>query len=185
SARVTLTASPVLRLRGPFAAGCGPLAARLFDTGGTEVEVPLPPPPAGGAEAVFVLPPVLAPAPVGGGQLAPVTVILGLSAGCQPVEAQAFEAEPDPHPDGGAIVLRELRALLATPPDDQTLARWLAAPFPRRWQEEAALALALPRLLGGGAGARALAVALLEQATAGLRTADPAFAMLSDLGTGP
>jgi hypothetical protein len=177
--------APVVRVRGAFSAGCEPRASRIFSTEGAQGEVPLPPPARSGADFLAVLPPPLAPPFPRDGERTTVTVALALPAGCAPVPARAFEPGEDGDPDAGNLVATELQRLLGARPDDRTLARWLEAPHPHRWQEEAALALALPRLLGDAPGSMALARGRLALATAELRTREIAFSIRRDLGAGP
>jgi hypothetical protein len=210
----TLSRAPVLRIHAELRPGCDPLVRRRFhrfvlgsgpvvigDRGARDadawVEVPLPLAPASAStphDRLVVLPPPLAP---DGGDAAAAYVALTLPAGCAAVPVQLFEADEDPDPIAGRRVVSELRALVdvvrSTPPGDDTLAAWLEAPHPHLWQEQAALALALPRLIAAGAsndGVRGdgdartgalLSEVLLDLATALLRSQEPSFTNLSAL----
>jgi hypothetical protein len=185
AAVATASGSAVLRVRGAFTAGCAPLATRVFGSDEGRAEVPLPSLERSRGDFFVVLPPALAPAPLREGETAPAAVGLTLPPGCAAASVDTFEAGEDADPDATNLVPAELQRLLEAAPDDEALARWLEAPHPHLWQEQAALALALPRLLGGAPGSRALALGLLGLATADMRTRELAFSIRQDLGGGP
>jgi hypothetical protein len=199
--------APVLRIHGTFAVGCDPLVSRRFhhvlpaaataQRTDAFIDVPVPvSPPSSLSERLLVLPPPMAPD--GSDDGASVQVALTLPAGCARTPVRLFAADDDPDPIAGRRVFEELRALAVqirrAPVSDGALAAWLQAPHPHLWQEQAALALALPRLLAASAAAsdrarmvahpsaaELLADAWLDFATAQLRTQDPGYTNVAPL----
>ena len=133
---------------------------------------------------MIALPPTLGPiraaGPGGDGEVQAAPISLALPPGCPAVELRVFEASEDPDPFAGRRVIDELLRLRQSSPSDEELAGWLTAPHAHVWQADAALALALPRLLAaragpaqtptGEAGAERLADGMLELALTPLRT---------------
>ncbi len=169
----------VVRLRGRFAPGCDPIVSRVFGDGLGRAEVALPLA-ASGADRILVPPPGVAPGLPGEETSPPLAYRFGLPAGCAPVKLRAYRAELEPDEYGPTRVALALRRAAASGLGEPEAAAWLSPPHPHRWQESAALALAVDALLRRMAGAddpsRSLVRGLVEMAIAEQRATDPSYA---------
>ncbi len=179
SALARVAGASVLRLRGRFAPGCDPAATRVFSEGGARAELPLPLS-ADGGDRILIPPPAVAPGLPGEESAPPAAYRFELPASCAPVRLRVYRAELVADEYGPTRIALALRRAAAANLGEEAVIGWLSAPHPHRWQESAALALALGALLrrfpGADSTAQALTRGLVEEAIAEQRAADLTYA---------
>jgi hypothetical protein len=179
---------PVVRLEAAFTTRCEPWAARRAGDAGRSIDVPLVFSADGPHRRLLAIPPAVGWTPAAldpESEKAPTLLRVGLPPGCPALSVRAFEAALEPDEYALIRLALLLRRSLGAVQAPEQVARWLAGPFPHRWQEEAAFAVVAPGLLeelpGVDAGARALAAAWLEEALGEGRGADLTQARLHPL----